>query len=217
MGISITNGFSLGQGGNNPGYFNSTQYQIVDDVNIIHGNHQITFGGNYLYAYMNTVNNRPTNGAFTFGGTNVGGGSVGYADFLVGDLSAFAQGNADYENDVYNYVGVYGQDSWKVNKHFTLNFGVRWEPYIPFWNRNGHAENFTVAGFTAGTKSSVYPQAPAGLTFPGDAGYPGRSYNAGKKDDFAPRVGFILTPGDSGKTLHPRRLRHLLRHPADVL
>ena len=95
MGITITNGFSLGQGGNNPRYFNSTQYQLVDDVSIIRGNHQITFGGNYLYAYMNTVNNRPTNGAFTFGGTNIGGGSVGYADFLVGDLSAFSQGDAD--------------------------------------------------------------------------------------------------------------------------
>jgi hypothetical protein len=200
MGITITNGFSLGQGGNNPGYFNSTQYQIVDDVNIILGNHQITFGGNYLYAYMNTVNNRPTNGAFTFGGTVVGGGSVGYADFLLGDVSAFSQGNADYENDVYNYVGAYAQDSWKATQHLTLNYGLRWEPYIPFWNRNSHAENFSVAGFTAGTKSSIYPNAPAGLIFPGDTGYPGRSYNEGKKDDFAPRVGFIYTPGQSGKT-----------------
>ncbi len=200
MGISVTNGFSLGQGGNNPGYFNSTQYQIVDDVSIIRGNHQITFGGNYLFAYMNTVNNRPTNGAFTFGGSVLGGSSVGYADFLLGNLSAFSQGNADYENDVYNYVGAYAQDSWKATKHLTLNYGLRWEPYIPFWNRNSHAENFTIAGFTAGTKSVVYPNAPAGLTFPGDKGYPGRSYNAGKKGDFAPRIGFIFTPGDSGKT-----------------
>ena len=106
MGITITNGFALGQGGNNPGYFNSTQYQIVDDVNIILGNHQITFGGNYLFAYMNTVNNRPTNGAFTFAGTNYGGGSVGYADFLVGSLSSFSQGAPDFENDVYHYVGA---------------------------------------------------------------------------------------------------------------
>jgi hypothetical protein len=200
MGISITNGFSLGQGGNNPGYFNSTQYQIIDDVNIVRGNHQITFGGNYLFAYMNTVNNRPTNGAFTFGGTNYGGGSVGYADFLVGSVSAFSQGNADYENDVYNYVGAYGQDSWKATQHLTINYGVRWEPYIPFWNRNSHAENFSVARFTAGTKSVIYPNAPAGLIFPGDAGYPGRSYNAGRKDDFAPRVGIIFTPGNSGRT-----------------
>ena len=200
MGISITNGFSLGQGGNNPGYFNSTQYQIVDDVSIIRGTHQITFGANYLFAYMNTVNNRPTNGAFTFAGTNYGGGSVGYADFLLGSISSFSQGNADYENDVYHYVGAYAQDAWKVNKRLTVNYGLRWEPYIPFWNRNGHAENFTLAGFLAGTKSTVYPQAPAGLTFPGDAGYPGRSYNAGKKTDLAPRIGIVYLPGDSGRT-----------------
>ncbi len=200
MGITITNGFSLGQGGNNPGYFNSTQYQVVDDVNVIRGNHQITFGGNYLFAYMNTVNNRPTNGAFTFAGSNYGASLVGYADFLVGSVSAFSQGNADYENDVYHYVGAYAQDSWKESKNITLNYGLRWEPYIPFWNRNSHAENFSVARFTAGTKSAIYPNAPAGLIFPGDAGYPGRSYNAGHMNDFAPRVGVVWTPGNSGKT-----------------
>ena len=65
---------------------------------------------------------------------------------------------------MYNYVGVYGQDSWKANQHLTVNFGLRWEPYIPFWNRNGHAENFTVAGFTAaggGVTSSLAQGAPA--------------------------------------------------------
>ncbi len=200
MGLSITNGFALGQGGNNPGHFNSTDYQLINDVNIVHGNHQITFGGNYLYAYMNTVNNRPTNGAFTFAGTIVGGGTVGYADFLTGNMSSFSQGNADYENDNYNYVAAYGQDSWKAKKNLTINYGLRWEPYIPFYNRNSHAEHFDLGAFNAGTISTTYPLAPAGLSFPGDKGFPGRSYNAGKLNDFEPRVGFIYTPDESGKT-----------------
>ena len=92
------------------------------------------------------------------------------------------------------------QDSWKANQHLTLNYGLRWEPYIPFYNVNSHAENFNIGRFTAGVKSSVYTQAPAGLIFPGDSGFPGRSYNTGKINQFAPRVGVIYTPGDSGKT-----------------
>jgi hypothetical protein len=200
MGVSITNGFSIGQGGNNPGYFNSTDYQINDDVSISRGNHQVSFGGNYLWAYMNTVNNRPTNGAFTFNGAAVGANTIGYADFLTGNLDSFLQGNADYENDVYNYVALYAQDSWKIRKNVTVNYGVRWEPYMPYWNRNSHAENFSMSGFAAGTKSVVYPNAPAGMSFPGDKGYPGRSYNAGRINEFAPRIGFIVDPTGQGRT-----------------
>jgi len=199
MGISITNGFALGQGGNNPGYFNSTDYQLSNDVIYVRGGHQITAGVSYLWAYMNTVNNRPTNGAFTFTGATVGGGSLGYADFLTGNLDSFSQGNADYENDVYTYIALYAQDSWKIRSNLSMNYGLRWEPYIPYYNRNSHAENFSASGFAAGTRSAVYPNAPAGLSFPGDAGYPGRSYNAGKIGQFAPRVGIIWDPTRTGK------------------
>jgi len=203
MGIAITNGLSLGQGGNNPGYFNTTDYQIVDDVNIVRGNHQISFGGNYFYAYMNSVNGRPVNGTFSFAGTVYGAGKLGYADFLLGMQSStgttFTQGNPDLENDVYHYVGVYGQDSWKARKNLTINFGLRWEPYIPFWNRNSHAEHFSMTDFTAGRISTVFPLAPAGLTFPGDTGFTGRSYNAGTLNIFEPRVGVIWDPTGTGK------------------
>lgn len=203
MGITITNGFALGQGGNNPGYFNTTDYQIVDDVNIVLGTHQVSFGGNYFYAYMNSVNNRPTNGTFSFAGTVYGAGKIGYADFLLGTQSSsgttFTQGNPDLENDVYHYVGAYGQDSWKVRHNLTINYGLRWEPYIPFWNRNAHAEHFSMTDFAAGRISTIFPKAPAGLTFPGDTGFTGRSYNAGTLNIFEPRVGIIWDPTGRGK------------------
>jgi hypothetical protein len=199
MGISITNGFSLGQGGNNPGYFNTVKYQLGDDVTYVHGSHSIAFGGQYLFAYMNTVNNRPTNGSYTFAGTVNGANTAGLADFLTGQVSSFSQGAADYENDRLNYVAFYGQDSWKVTKHFTANYGLRWEPYIPFYNVNGHAENFDMTRFMAGQKSSVYSNAPAGMTFPGDSGFPGRSYNRGKiASGFQPRIGFVWDPSNDG-------------------
>ncbi|AFL87294.1 hypothetical protein Terro_0973 [Terriglobus roseus DSM 18391] len=202
MGVSVTNGFALGQGGNNPGYFNTVKYQVTDDISYVHGRHSFAFGGQYLFAYMNTVNNRPTNSAFTFNGTILGAtGSqvVGYADFLTGSVGAFSQGAADYENDRWHYVAFYAQDSWKVKPSFTVNYGLRWEPYIPFYNVNSHAQNFDIARFNAGQKSSVYTNAPAGLIFPGDAGYPGRSYNKGKIfSGFQPRVGFVWDPSEDG-------------------
>ncbi|WP_263409930.1 carboxypeptidase regulatory-like domain-containing protein [Terriglobus tenax] len=199
MGISITNGFSLGQGGNNPGYFNTVKYQLGDDVTVVRGKHSIAFGGQYLFAYMNTVNNRPTNGAYTFNGTVYGANTLGYADFFAGKIATFNQGNADYENDRWHYVALYAQDSWRASNHITLNYGLRWEPYIPFYNVDSHAQNFDMTRFLAGTKSNQYLNAPAGLTFPGDPGYPGRSYNQGKVfSGFQPRVGFIWDPSKDG-------------------
>lgn len=199
IGISITNGFALGQGGNNPGYFNTVKYQVGDDVSLTRGTHSLAFGAQYLFAYMNTVNNRPTNGAYTFNGTVYGANTAGFADFMVGKVASFNQGNADYENDRWNYVALYAQDSWRANNHLTVNYGLRWEPYIPFYNVDSHAQNFDINRFNAGAKSTQYALAPAGLTFPGDAGYPGRSYNRGNvMSGFQPRVGLIWDPSKDG-------------------
>jgi len=200
LGLAVTNGFSLGGGTTNPGYFNSTSWQAIDDVSWIHGKHEISVGIDYVYALMDSVNNRPSNGTYTFSGAALSSnGSYGYADFFTGTLDTFAQGNADLENDGQTYFGAYAQDSWKATRRLTVNYGLRWEPYTPEHNSNGHVENFNMANFTAGKVSSVYTAAPAGLSFMGDAGYPTNHYTFGKKTDFEPRVGLIFDPMGDGK------------------
>ena len=70
---SVTgNGFSVGAGATNPGYFNSKGCQLADDLDLIRGNHQFSFGGNWIHSRIETLNNRPTNGAFTFNGQATG-------------------------------------------------------------------------------------------------------------------------------------------------
>lgn len=199
LGLSITNGISLGSGATNPGYFNSTSWQFADDIGYIRGKHQFSFGVDYIYALMDTVNNRPTNGTYTFNGTNYGAGAIGYADFLLGSVGALAQGNPDLENDGQTNFALYAQDSWKATKRLTVNYGVRWEPYTPEHNSNGRVENFNMAAFAAGTKSTTFVNAPAGMTFQGDKGYPTNHYTFGKKALFEPRVGLIYDPVGDGK------------------
>ena len=63
-------------------------------------------------------------------------------------------------------------------------------------NRDDRVYLFDQARFDAGTKSRVYPNAPAGLYFPGDEGYPGRSVTSRKWAQFAPRLGAIWQPDD---------------------
>src|SRR4030095_8508489 len=126
------NGFAVATGATNPGYFNSDGYQIADDIDVLFGDHQISFGGNWIHTKIETLNNRPTNGAFTFNGQATG---LSLADFMMGALSGgFLQGNPVYDYDDHDYIGAYVQDDWRVAPNLTVNAGVRWEPFIPLRN-----------------------------------------------------------------------------------
>ena len=118
MGINVTgNGFAVGNGGTNPGYFDSDSWQLADDVDVLKGNHQISFGGNWIHTKIETLNNRPTNGAFTFNGQGTG---LSLADFMMGVLSGgFLQGNPVYDYDDHDYIGAYVQDDWRVAPNLT--------------------------------------------------------------------------------------------------
>ena len=188
MGVSVTNGFNIGTGGTNPGYFNSDSLQIANDVDVLLGRHQLSFGGNWIRTRIETVNNRPTNGQFTFNGQSTG---LGLADFMLGRVSNFLQGNPVFDFDENDYVGAYVQDEWKLRQNLTLNVGVRWEPYLPIKNSLDYVSNFDEARFDAGIRSTVYPQAPAGLLFPGDDGFPGSAAMKNKLNQFAPRAGLV--------------------------
>ena len=199
VGISVTgNGFSIGNGGTNPGYFNSKGFQVADDVDLIRGNHQFSIGGNWIHSKIETLNNRPTNGAFTFNGQTTG---LSLADFLIGSVSGgFLQGNPVYDYDNSDYVGAYAQDNWRVRPNVTLNLGLRWEPFLPVKNTYSWVSHFERDRFDQNVHSTVYPQAPAGLMFPGDAGYPGDATSFGKLAQFAPRVGLVWTPNGDERT-----------------
>ena len=191
MGISVSSGFNIGTGGTNPGYFNSNGIQLADDLDWLLNKHHLSFGANWIHTSIVTVNNRPSNGQFSFNGQATG---LALADFMLGRMSSFLQGNPVYDNDHNDYIGVYAQDEWKIQEHLTLNVGVRWEPYLPIKNSLGYVSNFDLARFDAGTRSTVYPQAPPGLYFPGDPGFPGSAAMKDKWAQFAPRTGVVWQP-----------------------
>ncbi len=110
---------------------------------------------------------------------------------MLGRVSNFVQGNPVYDFDRNDYVGAYVQDEWKIRPNLTVNAGLRWEPYLAIKNSKDYVSNFDEARFDAGIRSTVYPQAPAGLLFPGDAGFPGSAAMNNKLNQFAPRAGVV--------------------------
>jgi len=54
----------------------------------------------------------------------------------------------------------------------TVNYGMRWEPYFGQNVENNAVTIFRMENFQKVVKSTVFHNAPAGLTYPGDPGFP---------------------------------------------
>ncbi len=122
------------------------------------------------------------------------------ADFLLGDAATFTQANLQFDDNRYNYFGLYAQDSWKITSRLTANYGLRWEPYFGGSLPRGEVTHFSPALFAQGVTSGVYVNAPAGLEFPGDPGFnTGNWPSFTSWKDFAPRAGLAWDPQGNGK------------------
>jgi hypothetical protein len=195
MNTTVTNYFTNG-GLADTGSFITT-YQVTDDFSLIRGGHQIGIGGNWTRPGQNGYYATYSAGFFTFNGQVTG---MAPADYMLGIASSFIQNNLQEDIERHQYFGLYVQDSWKIKRNLTLNYGLRWEPYIGPQMVKGYVSHFSPAAFNAGVHSTVYPNAPAGTLFPGDAGFDtnNRPSNIRWKD-FAPRIGVVWDPKGDGK------------------
>jgi hypothetical protein len=196
--FSVSN-YNLGGGCGTcaPGHFDVNTYQLSDDFTVIRGKHQMAFGVDARRLEMNIVNNQQVNGISTFNGTITGDA---LADFLLGKMSSYVQGNPN-PNAMRQYVtGVYAQDSYRFSPHLTVNYGLRWEPTLPAYDAQNRGNQFSQAAFNAGTVSTLYPNAPAGLLFYNDPGNKyGHNFTATHWLTSSPRIGLVWDPKGDGK------------------
>ncbi|HEV2708800.1 MAG TPA: carboxypeptidase regulatory-like domain-containing protein [Edaphobacter sp.] len=193
--VSVGGFFSMGDAPT--AVFERNNYTLSDDVHYVKGNHNIAFGV-HLELTKNDINNlyqQP--GLFSFNATNT---NYAAASFVMGYLSSFTQGNGQYFGNRATFAGYYVQDSWKVNRRFTLNYGIRYEPFYPYNEVFNRLEQFNAGNYAAGVKSTVYPNAPAGLIFPGDHGMPEDGVNP-IYTNFMPRIGFNFDVFGDQKTI----------------
>ncbi|PYS53372.1 MAG: hypothetical protein DMG13_12825, partial [Acidobacteria bacterium] len=204
MQVSVTGGFGFGAR-TYPNHIVTDAYQISDDLNLVHGNHQLTFGGNFANWRTYQRDHTSDQGVYTFTGQATG---LGMADFLTGRLTSLNQLSPVQWTSRQWYLASYVQDVWKATPNLTLNGGIRWEPYLPLAIgfgqgsklREGAMYHFSDERFSKGIRSTVYPSAPVGLLYPGDSGYPTPGPNFRKWALFAPRVGLAWDVRGDGRT-----------------
>jgi len=159
-------------------------YEVSEAFSRIWGKHGLKAGGEIHWNQIDTHPDVIFNGSFAFNGSETG---VDFADFLLGVASSYTQGQA---RSFYNrnfYIAAFAQDSWKPISQLTVNYGVRWDRIRP-WDEKFNQLQTLVKG----EQSAVFPGAPEGLVFPGDAGVP-RSL-AAARNNLSPRIGIAWTP-----------------------
>jgi hypothetical protein len=192
---SIGNGnFSIGD--NPPGTFDRANYTLGDDLHWTKGKHSMAFGFHGEISKVDVVNTAQQPGSFGFSSATTGDAN---ASFLLGYLSSFQQGSGQFINNRNKFYGIYAEDSWKANRRLTIDFGVRYEPALPWHEKFHRIGTFNAAAEAAGVVSKEFPNAPAGLLFPGDPGVPENGYNGSYKDTM-PRLGFAYDVFGDGKT-----------------
>ena len=198
MVLAVNGGFNIGGGTQSLATFRTTTYQISNDLNFVKGNHQTAVGMTLAHWRVNQFAHTDDPGVYTFNGTATG---LGMSDFLTGRLTTMAHGSQVAWGTREDYIALYLADVWKATPRVTLTYGARWEPFLPLDLKLGIPHTFDDDRFRQGIKSKVYPNAPAGLYFKGDPGFPttGSSVNNRWKI-FNPRVGFAWDVQGDGRT-----------------
>ena len=179
-------------GGAITGPRNSTQqtFEIQDSLVWARRDHLFKAGGEYRQTGIDMVQTIAPNAFFVFAGTFPTNNAV--ANLLLGAPVTFYQGLGNFARDVgVPSVAAYVQDEWRATPRLTANYGLRYERINPLTEAEDRLN-----GFIPGVQSTVRPDAPPGLVFPGDAGI-GRGIAKGVHA-FMPRAGVAWDPTGAG-------------------
>ncbi|MGA2261665.1 MAG: carboxypeptidase regulatory-like domain-containing protein, partial [Acidobacteriota bacterium] len=198
--VAVSNYFSVGCGTCANAWFNVNTVHLSDDVDLVRGRHQIGFGVDYQRNQFNSINIWNANGSFSANGQYASGKTMNdaLAEFMLGYLNDFTQ-SANLQNATRGTVlAFYVQDSIRLSSHLTFNAGLRWDPALVPYDYFNRGESFSQAAFDAGTRSTVYTNAPPGLLFYGDPGVP-KGFQNHHLLNFSPRIGLAWDPSGKGR------------------
>jgi len=156
------------------------------------GRHSLQFGTDLQWDKLYVLDASFTVGTWTFNGSR-----SGYlpADIMLGLPSSFVQDSGRTLNLTEGKYHFYVQDDFKATNRLTLNLGLRYEPWTP-----GTDSLNNLVGFKAGQQSTMAPDAPLGMVYPGDSSIP-QSLFSNQFSTFAPRIGGAYDLKGNGRTV----------------
>src|SRR5215467_2296652 len=173
-----------------PSLRDQQKYQLRYDVDHATGDHSLKFGVNFIHepvlagafpGNQETLHGFPNNPSFYMqSATNLAQFPIDYAS----GVSTTPASDGTFSQSVQR-LGLYAEDSWRVSRHFTLNYGLRWQSTFGLFTASGRSQ----------LQNAALPTLQA-LQIPLTPSVP--------RDDrhqFGPRIGIAYAPGSSGRTV----------------
>ena len=172
---------------------------LAPSLLLVRGRHSVTLGGEYRRVQLNTRTDQNARGTFTFTGLATSafnpqgqplpGTGFDFADFLLGlpqsSSIRFGGSNTYFRSRV---LSAFLMEDWRLRSNLTLNAGLRYEYFQPFYEKFDHMANLDVSprldGVAVVTPGQVGPYSgrfPRGLVDP-------------DPNNLAPRVGLAWRP-----------------------
>ena len=202
-GDGISNQLNTGFELNGTVYAKKTLPSLADNITKVWRTHTLKFGFYWERTWNSQPGNAAVNGTAVFSnwGSNTSGNA--YADMLIGQTTQYSEQNFNVV-PAFRYLSTefYGQDSWKVSRNVTLDYGLRISHLGPWVDTTGY-------GFAA-WYPALYAQGVGGSV--GGGTFPGLEWNkvhpstplsgsASRLAFISPRVGFAWDIFGTGNTV----------------
>ncbi|HZL29354.1 MAG TPA: carboxypeptidase regulatory-like domain-containing protein [Acidobacteriaceae bacterium] len=158
--LSASGSYNLGSTSQGNSHVVNENVEVLEQLQWTHGNHNYQFGVNFLR--LQYLNRQDYPGQLAFSTTFTG---VSLADESLGLLNSVQANSPLVQAGINHSIFTYAQDDWRATSKLTLNLGVRYELPFQWYQPTGYSSTFR-----PGVQSTVFPNAIAGLAFPGDKG-----------------------------------------------
>lgn len=193
------------------------QFAFTDNFSWTKGKHSLKFGGFFNF---NLNGQQPSwtdvpNLNFGSDPANLGDTGNTFANMLLGNYLSVNQTNGRFYG-AFKFFGAeaFAQDSWKVSRKLTLEFGIRWAFMGPTYTYEQFLQNYfdpvrydpsqavrinTTSGVLLNTIVPNSGNPFNGMVSEANAPFPG--YARSRYNNWGPRFGFAYDPFGDGKTV----------------
>src|SRR5262245_35001763 len=159
-----------------PKFQHTNQFEFIDSVSWLRGNHALKAGVDIMAPMQNQFMDVPaTRGSLRFRNSFTGNPM---ADYLLGYASDLQLSNVFVVEQRHQAQMFFVQDDWKVDSRLTINVGLRYDYMTPALEASNNQTNFV-------------PDGSGSLIFAKDGSVEDRGLVKPDRNNFAPRVGVV--------------------------